>query len=71
MVSIMSLRLTLKTLKSVSFLHPYGPAQSFRYPSAPDILIISATDILTKVSPRTVTCFSCLVWLLVVNMADT
>ena len=37
----------------VSFLHPYGPARSFRYPSAPDILIISATDILTKVSPRT------------------
>ena len=37
----------------VSFLHPYGPARSFRYPSAPDIRIISATDILTKVTPRT------------------
>lgn len=39
----------------VSFLHPYGPMRSFRYPSVPDILIISATDILTKVSPRTAT----------------
>ena len=29
----------------VSFLHPCGPTRSFRYPSVPDILIVSATDI--------------------------
>ena len=37
----------------VTFLHPYGPTRSFRYPSVPDILTIPATNILTKVSPRT------------------
>ena len=39
----------------VTFLHPHGPTRSFKYPSLPDILTVSVSDILTKVSPRTTT----------------
>ena len=39
----------------LSFLHPNGPAYSFRYPSIPDILWVPSTDILTTVDPRTTT----------------
>jgi len=37
----------------VTFLHPHGPSRSFKYPSIPDILTVPASDILTKVNPRT------------------
>jgi hypothetical protein len=39
----------------VSFLHPHGPAQSFRYPTVPDILVMNLKDILTVMEPTTVT----------------
>ena len=39
----------------VTFLHPCGPSQSFKYPSVPDILVVPTTDLLTKVNPRTTT----------------
>src|SRR5207248_9181795 len=37
----------------LNFLHPHGPSRSFRYPSRPDILVISIYDILTIVDPKT------------------
>ena len=37
----------------VTFLHPHGPSQCFRYPTVPDILIMNMTDILTAVNPTT------------------
>jgi hypothetical protein len=37
----------------VSFLHPHGPAKSFKYPSTSDVLVVSSHDILTAVSPST------------------
>ena len=39
----------------LTFLHPNGPCRSFKYPSTPDILTVSISDILTKVEPRTPT----------------
>jgi len=39
----------------VSFLHPHGPARSFKYPSDGDILVISCHDVLTVVNPSTAT----------------
>ena len=39
----------------VSFLHPHGPAKSFRYLIVPDILTMNIEDILTAVNPTTVT----------------
>ena len=39
----------------VTFLHPQGPARLFKYPSIPDILTVPYSDILTRVSPNTVT----------------
>ena len=39
----------------VTFFHPYGPSQCFRYPTVPDILIMNMTDILTTVYPTTAT----------------
>jgi hypothetical protein len=45
----------LKGEVEVSFLHPHGPAKSFRYPAVPDILIMNIKDILTAVSPSTST----------------
>ena len=39
----------------VTFLHPRGPSQSFKYPSVPDILVVPTTHLLTKVNPRTTT----------------
>ena len=39
----------------VSFLHPNGPAHSFRYPCIPDILRVTTSDVLTIVDPRTTT----------------
>ena len=39
----------------VSFLHPHGPAHSYCYPSIPDILTVPITDLLAKVTPKTVT----------------
>ena len=37
----------------VTFLHPHGPARSYKYPCIPDTLTIPVTEILSKVSPRT------------------
>ena len=39
----------------IMFLHPHGPAQCFRYPTVPDILIMNMTNILTAVNPTTAT----------------
>ena len=39
----------------VSFLHPRGPAHSYKYPTIPDILTVPLSSILTKVNPRTAT----------------
>ena len=39
----------------LTFLHPHGPAHSFRYPRVQNILIIPVSDILTTVDPRTAT----------------
>ena len=39
----------------VSFLHPKGPAKSFKYPPVGDILVMSYQDILTIVNPSTAT----------------
>ena len=39
----------------VSFLHPHGPATSFKYPPGYDVLVISCHDILTTVNPCTST----------------
>lgn len=39
----------------VTFLHPPGPAHSFFYPSVPDILWISSTNVICKVNPITPT----------------
>jgi len=36
----------------VSFLHPNGPAQSFKYPSIPDILWVPTSDILDPMTAR-------------------
>ena len=38
-----------------TFLHPNGPSRSFKYPSLPDILTVSTSNIITKVEPRTPT----------------
>ena len=37
----------------VSFLHPYGPSRSFKYPARLDILTIPVGDVLTRVDSRT------------------
>ena len=37
------------------FLHPHGPARSYKYPATPDILTVSISDVLTKVDPKTAT----------------
>ncbi len=37
------------------FLHPRGPASSYKYPSPPDTLTIPVSDILTKVDAKTAT----------------
>ncbi len=37
----------------LTFLHPHGPARSFTYSTSPDILIVSSSDILSKVDPST------------------
>ena len=39
----------------LTFLHPYGPPHSFRYPRVQDILTIPISYILTTVDPRTAT----------------
>ena len=40
----------------VNFLHPYGPATSYRYPHSADILVMSCQDVLTiAVQPSTST----------------
>ena len=39
----------------LNFLHPYGPTSSYRYPAIPDILSVPSSDLLCRVSPRTVT----------------
>jgi len=39
----------------VSFFHPNGPAQSFKYPSPSDDLVMSCQDILSAVNPTTLT----------------
>jgi hypothetical protein len=39
----------------VSFLHPHGPATSFKYPPHGDVLVISTQDVLTLVNPSTAT----------------
>jgi hypothetical protein len=39
----------------VSFLHPHGPARSFKYPPDGDVLVMSSQDILTVVHPLTPT----------------
>jgi len=39
----------------VNFLHPHGPARSFKYPEPADILVMSCHDILTRVEPSTAT----------------
>ena len=39
----------------VSFLHPHGPAQSFKYPIQPDILTVNTKDTLTTVNLTTTT----------------
>ena len=39
----------------VTFLHPHGPAKSFKYPPTGDTLIMSYQDILTLVNPTTAT----------------
>ena len=51
---------TLKTMPDsdeveVSFLHPHGPARSFKYPPGGDVLVMSSQDILTLVYPSTST----------------
>ena len=40
---------------SVNFLHPHGPSPSYVYPHNPDNLVIDKTDVLTKLSPTTIT----------------
>ena len=39
----------------LSFLHPHGPSQSFKYPASPDINVMPISNILTAVEPRTTT----------------
>jgi len=39
----------------VSFLHPNGSAQSFKYPSPSDVLVMSCQDILSAVNQATLT----------------
>ena len=39
----------------LTFLHPHGPTSSYRYPVIPDILSVPVSDLLCRVSPRTVT----------------
>ena len=39
----------------VSFVHPKGPTESFKYPLEGDILVMSHHDILTIVNPSTAT----------------
>jgi hypothetical protein len=39
----------------ITFLHPHGPARSYRYPSIPDILSVPIPDLLARVSPYTAT----------------
>ena len=39
----------------LSFLHPHGPAPSFKYPSRNDVLSVPAYFVLTKVDPHTPT----------------
>ena len=37
------------------FLHPYGPARSYTYPTTLDILAVSVSDVLTKVDRKIAT----------------
>ncbi len=39
----------------LTYHHPHGPSNSFKFPASPDIHILSVTDILTVVDPRTTT----------------
>ena len=39
----------------LTLLHPHGPGRSYKYPSVPDILTPSLTDILAVVKPRITT----------------
>ena len=39
----------------LTFLHPHGPARSYKYPATPDILTVTVSEIVTKVYPRTAT----------------
>jgi len=39
----------------LSFLHPHGPAKSFKYPSDGDVLVMTYHDVLTVVNPSTTT----------------
>ena len=40
---------------TINFLHPHGPSRSFKFPSRPDVLTISYSDVLTRVNPSTAT----------------
>ena len=39
----------------VTFLHPQGPACSYKYSTIPDVLTVPSSHILIKVDPRTAT----------------
>ena len=39
----------------VNFLHPQGPASSYKYPTIPDVHTVPSSHMLTKVNPRTAT----------------
>ena len=39
----------------LTFLHPHGPARSYKYPATLDILTVTVSEILAKVDPRTAT----------------
>ena len=41
------------------FLHPHGPARSYKYSATPDILAVSVSDDLTNVDPKTATGCTC------------
>ena len=43
----------------VSFLHPHGPSQSFKYPARLDILTIPVRDVLTTIDARTAKGYTC------------
>ena len=39
----------------LTLLHPHGPSRSYKYPTAPDIITLPLSSILTLVEPRTTT----------------